>query len=245
MRSRSKQKKRKSRKRARSTSSSSTSSSARTPSPPPRQRKRVSRKADTPTVSSTNNFTLNNIIPEFDPLKDDINAWLSIIQSYSQTFAWSDEMIRYQALNKLKGSAKVWYDSLLRTENQWPSWIWRDWKDKLASSFQIRRNMFELLKEIIDKKPSENQSLYEFYFDQKCKIDRLSLGFSEQDIISIIIGNIGDSSLGASVEASNFVTCDSLASFLHGRIYKSKISKQTSMNIRDNNINKPNSLPVT
>lgn len=116
---------------------------------------------------------------------------------------------------------------------------------KLSSSFQIRRNMFELLKDIIDKKPAENQSLYEFYFDQKCKIDRFSLEFSEQDIISIIIGNIGDSSIGASIEASNFVTCDSLASFLHGRTYKSKIPKQMGTNVRDNPNRTISHIPAT
>lgn len=221
--------KRSERKRARSTSSSSSSSSsasARTPSPPPKRNKKVSRAQET--VSSTNALTLNNIIPEFDPLRDDINAWLNIIQSYASTFAWSDETIRYQALNKLKGSAKVWYDSLLRTDQLWPSWKWSNWKEKLSSSFQIRRNMFELLKEIIEKRPVENQSLYEFYFEQKCKIDRLNLNFSEQDIISIVIGNIGDSNIGASIETSNFRTCDDLASFLHSRTYKSKFVKQIS-----------------
>lgn len=218
-------------KRTRSSSScGSSSSSARTPSPPPKHRKQVSRKADTSTVSTNN--TLNNIIPEFDPLRDDVNAWLSIIRSYAHTFSWTDEITRYQALNKLKGSAKVWYDSLLRSDNHWPMWKWKDWTRKLASSFQIRRNMFDLLKDIINEKPSENQSLYEFYFEQKCKIDRLSLEFSEQDIISIIVGNIGDSGIGASIEANNFVTCDSLASFLHGRTYTSKSARQIGANTR-------------
>lgn len=59
---------------------------------------------------------------------------------------------------------------------------------KLSSSFQIRRNMFELLKDIIDKKPAENQSLYEFYFDQKCKIDRLSLDFPNKILFPLSLG---------------------------------------------------------
>ena len=236
-----KRSKRQKRKRVRSSSSSSSTSSARTPSPPPKRKEKASRKVGTEIVSNSNQFTLNNIIPEFDPLKDDINAWLSIIQSYAKTFVWSDEMTRYQALNKLKGSAKVWYDSLLRTDSEWPLWKWKNWKRKLMGSFQIRRNMFELLKDIIDKKPNENQSLYEFYFEQKCKIDRLSLDFSEQDIISIIVGNIGDCGIGASIEASNFITCDSLASFLHGRVYKPKTAKQISSGLRDNSQPKPTS----
>ncbi|XP_026732674.1 uncharacterized protein LOC113497348 [Trichoplusia ni] len=217
-------KRRRYRKRVQSSSSSSTtSSSSSTSSPRPRKKSKVSRHHETKAVS-----TLNNIIPEFDPLNDDINAWLNIIQSYSATFGWSDETMRYQALNKLKGSGKVWYDSLLRTDSQWPTWKWSDWNRRLASSFQTRRNMFELLKEIINKKPIENQSLYEFYFDIKCKIDRLSLNFSEQDIISLIVGSIGDSNIGASIEASNFKSCHDLASYLHGRTYKGKLSKQTS-----------------
>ncbi|XP_063373334.1 uncharacterized protein LOC134661274 [Cydia amplana] len=227
--------------RARSTSTSSSSSGrTRTPSPPPKQTRKekkktkVSRKADTSTVSTDKASTVvNNIIPEFDPLRDDIGAWLNIIQSYAKTFSWSDGVVKFQALNKLKGSAKTWYDSLLRTEQEWPSWRWADWRRRLASSFQIRRDMFQLLKEVVDKKPTDNQSLYEFYFEQKSKIDRLSLNFSEMDVVSIIVGNIGDSGIGASIEASNFTTCDSLASFLHGRTYKSRTSKQFSSNIRD------------
>lgn len=100
--------------------SSSSSSSAKSPSSPPRRKEKVSGR--TKEIVSTNSITLNSIIPDFDPLRDDVNAWLNIIQSYAKTFTWSDETIRYQALNKLRGSAKVWYDSLLRTEERWPSW---------------------------------------------------------------------------------------------------------------------------
>lgn len=83
------------------------------------------------------------MIPEFDPLTDDIIAWLNIIQSYATTFDWTDETIRFQALDKLKGSGKVWYDSLLHTDSQWPTWKWSDWNRHLANSFQthsIKRN---------------------------------------------------------------------------------------------------------
>ncbi|XP_063627036.1 uncharacterized protein LOC134798603 [Cydia splendana] len=225
------------RKRQRSSSSSSSAisvSTERTPSTPPPKRNKVSRKADTQTVSTNNAPTLNNMIPEFNPLNDDVCAWLNIIMNYARTFSWKDEMIRFQALNKLKGPAKVWYDSLLRTDCTWPSWKWEDWNRKLTSSFQRRRNMFDLLKEIVENKPNDNQSLYEFFFEQKCKIDRLSLGFSEQDIISIIVGNIGDCGIGAAIEATNFGTSDNLASYLHGRVYKpSKNAKNVGAISRD------------
>lgn len=214
-------------KRARSSSSSSSSSGTpRMPSPPRRKRSKVSRKADTETVS-TSAITLHNMIPEFDPLKDNVCSWINIIESYASTFSWSDGMIRYQALNKLKGSAKTWYDSLLRNDHLWTVWAWKDWKEKISLTFRIQRNMFELLKEIVDKKPIDNQSLYCFFFEQKSKIDSLNLNFSDYDIISIILGNIGDCNMSASVEASNFRSCDSFAAFLHSRVYKAKTVKQT------------------
>ncbi|KAG7304531.1 hypothetical protein JYU34_011480 [Plutella xylostella] len=205
--------------------SSSSSSSSATPSPPPPKRKR---KVKAPENVSTQSITLNSMIPEFNPLTDNVTSWLNIIKSYSTTFSWTDSMVRYQALNKLKGSAKIWYDSLLRTNNDWTTWVWADWEKKIATTFQIRRNMFQLLKEILDNKPFENQSLYEFFFEQKCKIDRLCLNFTEQDIVSIILGNIGDNNLRSSVEASNCNTCDNLAGFLHSRIHKTTNSKFVS-----------------
>lgn len=240
-------------KRARSSSSSSSSSTSsrsglQTPSLPPRARKRlkVSHTNDAGIVSTTSsNITLNNMIPDFDPLTDNISAWLNIIQSYAVTFSWNDSMIRYQALNKLKGSAKIWYDSLLRTEHAWTTWLWVDWKKKISSTFTVKRNMFELLRELIDRKPLENQSLYDFYFEQKAKIDGLCLNFSEQDIVSIILGNIGDSNITASVEASNPISCEGLAGFLHSRVFRSKSTKQIGSNIRDSSNGRDNTVKLT
>lgn len=173
------------------------------------------------------------MIPDFDPLNDNVTAWLNIINTHATTFAWSDSMIRYQALNKLKGSAKTWYDSLLRNSSIWTAWQWREWEKKISSTFQIKRSMFGLLKEIVDKKPVQNQSLYEFFFEQKSKIDGLNVNFSEQDIVSIILGNIGDANLTAAVEASNSTTCDSLAGFLHSRTFKTdNLKSKVDINVK-------------
>lgn len=231
------------RKRARvsSTSSRSTRSSSsedsRSRTPPltaSRKRSKVSHMNDAINVSTINS-TLHNMIPDFEPLRDNVVSWLNVIESNASTFSWTDSMIRYQALNKLKGSAKVWYESLLRNDYSWTNWLWKDWKQKISNAFRVKRNMFELLKDIIDRKPVENQSLYDFFFEQKAKIDSLGLNFMESDIISIILGNIGDSNITASIEASNFKSCDSLAGFLHSRVYKPRSAKQVVVS----NVGKP------
>lgn len=211
-----------------STSSSSESSDGGSTPPLPRKRKKV-KVSQTNDATVSTNAPLHNMIPYFDPLTDDVMSWLKVIESHASTFSWTDSMTRYQALNKLKGSAKVWYDSLLRSNHTWTTWVWKDWMERLSNTFRVKRNMFDLLKNIIDCKPVENQSLYDFFFEQKSKIDSLCLNFSEGDVISIILGNIGDSNISASVEASNFKSCEDLAGFLHSRIHlTTKIAKPSN-----------------
>lgn len=161
-----------------STSSSSESSDGGSTPPLPRKRKKV-KVSQTNDATVSTNAPLHNMIPYFDPLTDDVMSWLKVIESHASTFSWTDSMTRYQALNKLKGSAKVWYDSLLRSNHTWTAWVWKDWMERLSNTFRVKRNMFDLLKNIIDCKPVENQSLYDFFFEQKSKIDSLCLNFSE------------------------------------------------------------------
>jgi hypothetical protein len=165
------------------------------------------------------NVVLSSVIPEYDPLVDNIDMWLNVVQANARAFGWSDNMIKYQALQKLRKSAKTWLDSLQKNETRWTSWRWRQWRNTLSDTFQTKRCMYSLIKQLVDTKPLPNQSLYEFFFQQKGKIDRLQLRFSERDINSIIVGSIGDSSISTAVEAGNFRYCDDLAAFLHGRTY--------------------------
>lgn len=165
------------------------------------------------------NVVLSSVIPEFDPLVDSVDMWINVVEANSRAFGWSDNMIKYQALQKLRNTAKTWLDSFQKNETRWTSWKWKEWRETLSDTFQVKRNMYRSLKELVDTKPVANQSLYEFFFQQKAKLDRLQLGFREQDIISVIVGSIGDTNISVAAEAGNFKYCDDLASFLHGKNY--------------------------
>lgn len=146
--------------------------------------------------------------------------WINIIEANAHVFEWSDSMIKYQALQKLRNTAKTWLDSLQKNETRWTTWRWKQWRDALSDTFQVKRNMFVLLKQLVEAKPVDNQSLYDFYFQLKGKIDQLQLGFKDSDIISIIVGLIGDINISTAAEAGSFRHGDDLASFLHSKIYK-------------------------
>lgn len=208
---------RKRRQRSRVSSTSSTDSSSSSTESDQHQRKKKRCCKASRTVSQ--NVVLASVIPEFDPLVDNIDMWLNVVQSNARAFGWSDNMIKYQALQKLRNSAKMWLDSLQKNETKWTTWKWKHWRNTLSDTFQATRNKFRSLKELIDARPSVNQSLYEFYFEQKGKIDRLQLGFRDRDIIFIIVGSIGDTNISVVAEAGNFRYCDDLASFLHNKTH--------------------------
>lgn len=223
------------RSRRESTTSSSTSSSSSSSGEERRRRKNKKKRGrkESPTVSQ--NVVLSSVIPEFDPLIDNVDMWINVVEANARAFGWSDKMIKYQALQKLRNTAKTWLDSLQKNQTRWTTWKWKEWRDTLSDTFQVKRNMFRSLKELIDAKPVVNQSLYEFFFQQKAKIERLQLGFRESDIISVIVGSIGDANISVAAEAGSFRYCDDLASFLHGKIYlptEKEVSQKNSLTIK-------------
>lgn len=217
-----------------SSSSSRSSSSSSSTDRDERQRRKRSKKQRKESQTVSQNVVLSSVIPEFDPLVDNVDMWLNVVEANARAFGWRDNMIKYQALQKLRNTAKTWLDSLQKNKTSWTTWKWTQWRNVLSDTFQAKRNMFGLLKEIIDAKPLPNQSLYEFFFAQKGKIDRLGLDFHEGDIISIIVGSIGDPNISTAAEAGNFKYCEDLASFLHGKKYslteKSVLQKNILVN---------------
>lgn len=220
-----------------SSSSSSSSTSSRSSSNEHRRRKSRRTRRASPTVSQ--NVVLSSVIPEFDPLVDNIQMWINVLEANARAFTWSDRVLQYQALQKLRNTAKTWYDSLQKNTTRWTTWKWKDWRNTLLDTFQVKRNMYSLLKNLVQTKPTDGQSLYEFYFQQKSKIDNMRLSFSEQDIISVIVGSIGDKNISTAAEAGNFKYCDDLASFLHGKIHsepeQKPIQKQSNFHNKNNN----------
>lgn len=105
-RKRAREKKSKRRATPESTSSSSSSSS----SDESRHRKSRRTRRASPTVSQ--NVIVSSVIPEFDPLVDDIEMWINVVEANARAFSWSDRVLQYQALQKLRNTAKTWYDSL-------------------------------------------------------------------------------------------------------------------------------------
>lgn len=71
-------------------------------------------------------IAVSNIIPDFNPKFRHINECIEISQYNANSYHWSDTTIIFQALSKLKGTAKTWYDGFIESELGWSRFTWRE-----------------------------------------------------------------------------------------------------------------------
>lgn len=77
-------------------------------------------------VQPAETIAVSTVIPDFDPKFKDIKDWIEIIQYNANIYHWSDTGTIFQALSKLKGTAKMWYDSFIESELGWSQFTWEE-----------------------------------------------------------------------------------------------------------------------
>nr|CAH7763945.1 unnamed protein product [Callosobruchus chinensis] len=222
-----------------STSTCSTCSSSSASSRKSRRNRRKSKKHKTQKRSKNGNevgvsqtksvnlhavaphqLNISAIIPEFNPLNEDVLHWVEIIEHKARVYNnWSDDNIIFQATSKLMGTALIWYRSLISNDVTWGQYSWKDWREKLIDTFRSRRDLFSLFQDLMTHKPFKGQSLYEFLFVHLAKIENLRLNISELDKISLVLGAIGDQHVKTAVEAAEVKNVNDLASYLRSKTF--------------------------
>ena len=106
-------------------------------------------------------MTSKDLIPEFNPLTDNVSHWLSIIDEYAQMYHWYNRTVSHLALGKLRGPANVWYQSL-------PTRIfnWQEWKDMLLDHFQPKHDLTKAMTLMLEYKPKSLTNLNEYVFEK-------------------------------------------------------------------------------
>nr|CAH7762872.1 unnamed protein product [Callosobruchus chinensis] len=238
------------RKRKRSSSTSSSSSSTGGNENVARGRQRRQKVSSTPvgsaslTTQSYNVQPVSNIIPEFDPKLKDIEDWIEIIQYNANIYQWSDSTITFQALSKLQGTAKMWYDSYIESELGWSQFAWERWKGILVATFKSNRDCYKLFMDLVNHKPANGCALYDFYFEHLSKINKLKLNFSESDKVSLIVGAINDSNITAAVEASNMSDLNALGSYLKNKIHSISATEAPQKHKSEITFNRPSTSGI-
>lgn len=180
--------------------------------------------------------TLNNVIPEFDPLAKEqtIDMWLSKVEECTEIYSWNDKQTIHYALPKLVGHAKAWYQGLPSIKH-----TWSEWKLLLKESFPSTENYAELLTEMLNRRSRIGESLELYYFSKINLLNRCKI-FGKQAVDCLIFG-IEDKGVRLSAQAGKFDRPEDALEFI-----KSVKNQSSTDFIRDNRDRRfPNSSQTT
>lgn len=150
-----------------------------------------------------------DVIPNFDPgLKNQtIRSWLKKVNETAQIYDWNDREIIYNALPKLDGLAKRWYESLRTVKLNWAQW-----QIKLSKSFPDDRNYADRLIEMLDRRSRSNETLEEYFYDKLKLVNHCNI--NGRDAVDCIVQGVYDNNIRLNAQGANFKRPNKLLAFL-------------------------------
>ncbi|XP_059055505.1 uncharacterized protein LOC131849440 [Achroia grisella] len=148
---------------------------------------------------SSSKLSLNNVVPEFDPMKKDqtILTWLTKVEECSSIYGWNERETIHFALPKLVGVAKSWYQGLDTVMLSWNMW-----KKKLIESFPCREDYAELLTEMLAKRVRYGESLEQYYYDKMNLLNRSSI--KGRKAVDCLLHGVEDRAVRVGAQAARF-----------------------------------------
>jgi hypothetical protein len=147
-------------------------------------------RSESSRVPKVSTSLVQNVIEPFDPRHHNIEEWLDAVDEFKAIYDWDDRTTSHLTLNKLSGPAEVWYRGL-------PSRVfsWDQWRENFLATFKIKRNLFDVMREMMACEPDQFETLYEYCFQKMAFINRLKIPMNGEDQVSLITGAIQDEHL--------------------------------------------------
>lgn len=127
-----------------------------------------------------------DLIPIFEPGKISCvtaTQWVQKVNSVAEAYAWDDPMIILQAVSKLKGAARSWYDSTTIA-------TWLEMQRQIIISFPTGKDDSDIHLELMKRRKLRNES-YEEYFYAMMQIAKKG-SVSDSAIIKYLITGLND-----------------------------------------------------
>ncbi|GLV46271.1 hypothetical protein CBL_12348 [Carabus blaptoides fortunei] len=141
-----------------------------------------------------------DLIPVFDPAKSNsltANQWICKVETVSESYRWDDSTTLLQAISKLQGSARLWYDSA--TENLT---TWAKLSREIINAFPTGRDESDVHIELMMKRKKKDET-YEEYFYSMLGIAKKG-SVSDSALIKYLITGIGDSEITRALALSEY-----------------------------------------
>lgn len=113
----------------------------------------------------------------------------------------------HNALPKLVGVAKKWYEGL-------PTLLfsWKEWQAKLKSAFPAEENYGQMLTDMLAKRARFGESLEDYFYDKVALLNRC--GIIDKRAVECILHGVDDRSVRLGAEAAQFSDPDRLLAYL-------------------------------
>lgn len=156
-------------------------------------------------------FKDDRLLGEFDPSTGvlGINDWLNRVNQCAKMYHWDDMTIVYLALGKLKGLARLWYESLNNTQ-----YSWAQWQELLKNTFPQKTNFGHAFHDAAAYKARFGQDLYDYCFQKVSKLNKLKLNLTDEQIIDCVIEGVQDKQIQLTLRAANCKTFVSFAAYV-------------------------------
>jgi hypothetical protein len=112
-----------------------------------------------------------------------------------------------------------------------PSPSWDQWRENFLATFKIKRNLFDVMREMMDCEPDQFETLYEYCFQKVALINRLKIPMNGEDQVSLITGAIQDEHLKFPIEASGITDPNVLAMHFKTLDKKNRFTKVAGPNL--------------
>ena len=131
------------------------------------------------------------LLPEFNPDKSNsltAAQWINKVTQLAYTFKWNDDMLLFNAIQKLGGAARLWFEGYRGTLTDWPTF-----SKQIIIDFPTLIDDADIHFELSKRKKKYNESYEYFVYDVKAVASKGNI--SERAIIKYIISGITDREL--------------------------------------------------
>ncbi|XP_031330617.1 uncharacterized protein LOC116161422 [Photinus pyralis] len=220
----------------------STSREINTPSPPPSDKitrlenlvEKLIRSRSETKVYNRQFLGKSKCIPEFAPGNPNlsINKWIHKIEQLSAINMWDDATTVYHMQNRLTGLAKKWYENLKTYD-----YTWVEWKRILVKSFPEHHDFATVLRKLVQRTKSSNESWEHYYFEKMELINACEI--KGKKAVSCLIDGIPDATLQAGARAGRYESpsllyAEYLSTLTSGISTIEKVSHRDTANVQKN-----------
>lgn len=152
-----------------------------------------------------------NMIPLFDPIKNEITIeqWIKRVDELALHYQWDDRSIFYLIISRLEGHAKQWF--------QWEQHklvTWAETKKALLQNFRKQIPFAKLLSEAVNYETSPDQNLGDYFLHKLNKIRKYNIEITDECIIDLIIYGVKNKRIVGDIRAAGKTTTNELYNYM-------------------------------